>query len=203
MACENVVVSNCILSTPANCLRVGVGDGDIRNALFSNLTLVDSRVGINMISRFPRPPNRGALVENVTFSNLHIDAILALQALHGEGAEPGRGFRHISFNNVHARVTAGAYVGGNADNYAEDFSFRDWDLHIHDEERFPEFVDRVRFPDPIEGCDGDDGGRALPAALYCRHVDGVQAMNVRVHRPRALQRTWLRDTWFEDCRTVE
>lgn len=203
MPCENVVVSNCILSTPANCIRVGVGDGDIRDSVFSNLVFVESRVGINMTSRYPIPPNRGALVENMTFSNLNMDTILALQALHGEGAEPGRKFRHISFNNVRARVTAGAYVGGNADNYAEDFSFRDWDLHIQDETLFPEFVDRVRFPDPIDGCVGEDGKRVLPAALYARYVDGLQARNVRVHRQQPLQRTWLRDIWFEHCRNVE
>ncbi len=201
--CTNVVISNCILSTPANCIRVGVGDGEIRDCLFNNLVLADSRVGINMVSRFPGPWSRGALIENITFSNLSIDAILALQALHGADTQPGGGFRHIRFNNVRARVTAGAYVGGNADNFAEDFSFRDWDLHVHDETVAPEFVDRVRFPDPIEGCDGEDGKRSLPAALYARHVDGLQARNVRVHWDEPLQRSWRNALWFEDCRNVE
>ncbi|MHC4872448.1 MAG: glycoside hydrolase family 28 protein [Planctomycetota bacterium] len=80
--CENVVVSNCVLSTPANGLRVGVGDGTIRNCMFNNIVIADSRVGINMICRFPCPNVRGALIENISFSNFNIDAILALQALH-------------------------------------------------------------------------------------------------------------------------
>ena len=203
MACENVVVSNCILSTPANCIRVGVGEGDIRDCLLNNLVMVNSRVGINMTSCYPIPPNRGALMENITFSNLDIDAILALQALHGEGAEPGRGIRHVSFNSVRARVTAGAYVGGNANNYAEDVNFRDWDIHVQNETLFPSFVDRVRFPEPIDGCDGEDGNRILPAPLYARYVDGVQAHNVRIHWGDNLQRTWLNSMWFEQCRNVE
>ena len=203
MVCANVVVSNCVLSTPANCVRVGVGDGEIRDCLFNNLAFVDSRVGINMVSRFPGPSERGALIENITFSNLNMDVILALQALHGQDAQPGAGFRHISFSNVRARVTAGAYVGGNADNYARDISFRDWDLHVHDETVCPQFVDRVRFPDPIEGCAGPDGRRALPAALYARHVDGLQARNVRVHWEQPLGRTWRKAVWFERCRNVE
>jgi hypothetical protein len=163
----------------------------------------NSRVGINMVSRFSWPWERGALIENITFSNLSMDTILALQALQGAETQPGRGFRHIRFNNVRARVTAGAYVGGNADNYVEDIGFLDWDLHVHDETVAPDFVDRVRFPDPIEGCGGEDGKRALPAALYARHVDGLQARNVRVHWDRPLQRTWRNALWFEDCLHVE
>jgi polygalacturonase len=203
LRCENVVVSNCILSTPANCIRVGVGEGTVRDCLLNNLVMVNSRIGINMTSCYPIPPNRGALMENITFSNLNIDAILALQALHGEGTEVGRGIRHVSFSNVRARVTAGAYVGGNSYNYAEDVSFRDWDIHVHNETLFPSFVDRVRYPEPVEGCTGEDGHRIIPAALYARHVDGIQTRNVRVHWEKPLQRTWLRDVWFDQCRNVE
>ena len=202
-ACEHVTVTNCLLSTPANCIRVGVGDGEIRNCSFNNLDFIDSRVGINMVSRYPRVGKRGTLIENIAFSDLSMDTILALQALHGANTQPGAGFRHVSFTNVRAYVTAGAYVGGNADNYARGFSFRDWDLHCGNEVKHPEAVDRVRYPDPIEGCTGADGERILPAALYARHVDDLQARNVRVHRSQALQRTWLRDTWFEQCLNVE
>jgi len=202
--CENVVVSNCILSTPANCIRVGVGDGTIRDCQLNNLVLANSRVGINMEAWFPGPWTQGASIENITFSNFNIDAILALQVLHGAEAKSPGGLHHINFNNFRVRVTAGAYVGGNVDNYAEDIGFRDWDIHLHDETIAPDFVDRVRFPEPSpEGCEGTDGERALPAGLYGRYVDGVHTRNVRIHRPPSLQRTWLRDVWFDRCRNVE
>jgi polygalacturonase len=201
--CENVVVSNCVLSSPANCLRVGVGDGVIRNCMFTNLIFVESRVGINIISRFPRFRERGVLIENISFSNITIDAILAIQALHGKTAHPERGMKHITFHDLRANVTAGAYISGNSDGNAEDISFRDCDFYVQDEALFPEFVDRVRFPDPIDGCDGEDGERALPAALYGRHIDGLQVRNVRVRFDENLTRTWLNALWFESCENVE
>lgn len=202
-ACENVVITNCNLSSPANGVRVGVGDGVIRNCLLSNLTITDSRVGINMEAWFPGPWSRGTVIEHVTFSNIHIDAILALQALHGAECEKGRGLRHVTFSNFRILVTGGAYLGGNATNFARDISFRDWDIHLRNETVAPNFIDRVRYPEPIEGCTGDDGSRILPAGLYVRHVDGVRARNVRVHRDEPLNRTWLKDTWFDACRNVE
>jgi len=201
--CQNVVVSNCVLSSPANCIRVGVGDGHIRDCMFNNLVIADCRVGINMISRFPGPWSCGALMENITFSNINIDAILAIQALHGAEALPGRGLKHITFSNIRAKVTAGAYIGGNAQCDAEDISFRDCDFYVQDEKVFPEFVDRVRFPEPIEGCTGEDGSRILPAPLYAKYIDGLQASNVRVHWDDNLQRTWLKAIWFEQCKNVE
>lgn len=202
-SCENVVVSNCVLSSPANCLRVGVGDGDIRDCLLHNLVFVNSRVGINMIARFPGPWKRGALMEHITFSNIQMDTILGLQALHGEPIAAGRGMRHISFRHIRARVTAGAYLGGQPECHAHNISFHDWDLHVHNETIAPDFIDRVRYPEPIAGCNGGDGQpRALPAALYVRHVKGLTARDIRVHRHSLLSRNLLRDTWFDQCQEV-
>ncbi|MCX7591701.1 MAG: glycosyl hydrolase family 28 protein, partial [Kiritimatiellae bacterium] len=79
-ACENVVVTNCLLSSPTCGIRVGYeGDGPIRNCAFSNLVMYNTRTGINML--VPRHEEIGILhgpsIEHLTFSNIVMDTKLA------------------------------------------------------------------------------------------------------------------------------
>jgi len=47
--CERVCVSNCALTSYTNGIRIGwINDGTIRNCVFSNLTITDSRNGISI-----------------------------------------------------------------------------------------------------------------------------------------------------------
>ena len=55
----------------------------------------------------------------------------------------------------------------------------------------------------IDECSGEDGSRILPAPLYAKYIDGLQACNVRVHWDDNLKRTWLKAIWFEQCKNVE
>ena len=49
-ACENVTVSNCVLSSTCCAVRIGYeGDSPIRNCTFSNLVMPHTRTGINML----------------------------------------------------------------------------------------------------------------------------------------------------------
>lgn len=69
---ENVVVSNCILTSGgANAIRIGVGDGHIKNAVFSNLVLTKSVGGIHVQSKYSdNGLPTGTHIQNVRFSNI-------------------------------------------------------------------------------------------------------------------------------------
>lgn len=69
---ENVVVTNCILrSGGANAIRIGVGDGFIKNAVFSNLILTQSVGGIHIQSKYSNNGlPTGTHISNVRFSNI-------------------------------------------------------------------------------------------------------------------------------------
>ena len=56
--CEHVVVQNCVLSTPCNAIRIGVGDGVVRDCSLSNIIVKDSRTGIS-IGWFESSSGRG------------------------------------------------------------------------------------------------------------------------------------------------
>ena len=69
---ENVVVTNCILSSGgANAIRIGVGDGHIKNAVFSNLILTKSVGGIHIQSKYSdNGQPTGTHIQNIRFSNV-------------------------------------------------------------------------------------------------------------------------------------
>ena len=95
--CEHVQVSNCILSSfNDNAVRVGVGNGSIRNCSFENLVIEGSRTGICLISRFS-PTSLGTFIEDLSFRNLRIEAKrpFNIKLLNVEGQEPLKEFRYI------------------------------------------------------------------------------------------------------------
>ena len=202
-ACENVVVSNCVLHTPCNCVRVGVGDGTVRNCSLSNLVMADARTGINVISRYNERTPRGTLIENISFANLTMDVTLPLQITHGADPDPEAGIRNLSIRNVRAYVTAGSYIGGNPGNPVRGVCLQDWDLHIHGGTDNEAFVEAVPYPYGIFGNTGVEGRPAVPAAIYARYTVGLRLQNFRVHWGAELARVWRHAMWFEDGIAIE
>ena len=79
--CEKITVTNCNITSHSGGVRVGwYNDGVIRDCAFSNLTITDSTVGVDI--RLPDTPEGGrgsdegfedTLIENLSFSNILID----------------------------------------------------------------------------------------------------------------------------------
>ena len=100
--CEYVTITNCILKTICNSFRIGVGDGVIRNIVISNCIIHESRMGVTLCSKYS--PRKGALLENIQFENLRIDAELPIAILTnswsrdmGPSLQP---IRDISFHHI-------------------------------------------------------------------------------------------------------
>ena len=73
--CEDVVISNCIITSYLDYgIRIGVGNGIIRNCSFSNIIIKNSLNGIGVTCRFS-PAGSCTTVENVSFNGVSIDAL--------------------------------------------------------------------------------------------------------------------------------
>ena len=82
--CERVTVTNCTLSSFQACIRIAwIGDGEIKNCVFSNLTFTNSNCGIRLhIPGVPEgKPNNftddggdATHIENLLFENIAIDS---------------------------------------------------------------------------------------------------------------------------------
>ena len=83
--CENVTVTNCTLSSGCNAIRLGVGEGRIHDAVFSNLVIYDSPNAFNVVSGYTRT-ERGADIFRIRFSNIlaNVDRLMKIHHMRGD-----------------------------------------------------------------------------------------------------------------------
>jgi hypothetical protein len=185
-----VTVTNCVLASPCNAVRVGVGDGTVRNCRLSNLVIAEARTGINMVSRYSDSVPRGTCIEGIRFSDVTMSVVVPLQVIVGTGAVAPAGIRDVSFRGFHVVAEAGGYLGGNADIPLCNIDIRDWDLQLGGGSDNTDFQAAVPFPYRIFGHHGRDGSPALPAALYAVHAQWVSFCGVRLRWAEDLGAVW-------------
>ncbi len=126
--CENVTVTNCVLHTRCNAIRVGVGGGVIRNCSFSNIVIRDSGLGINVISNYSGVKGRGVDIQHIRFADMLIDAHMPVYISTGEsGSAP---VSDIVLSDMTIRGGTVSFVGGMPDNPVSGVTFRNMDLTV-------------------------------------------------------------------------
>lgn len=122
--CERVCVSNCALTSNTNGIRIGwINDGTIRNCVFSNIVITDSRCGISIFlpyrirqsgnvrifdSKNPISTDVGreeTQIENILFDTVMMSGIYRNPIRIGIDQNEGvrcKGIDNIRFSNVHA-----------------------------------------------------------------------------------------------------
>lgn len=121
--CEDIVVSNCILSSPPACgIRVGYeGDSPIKNCTFSNLAMYNSNHGVDIISILPNDKGdnssitKGTRVENIQFDNIVMQdvrqPIYLWMGNERENAESSFYIRNIQISNLIASGAGDSFIG--------------------------------------------------------------------------------------------
>ena len=122
--CEYVTVTNCTLSSECNAIRLGVGEGLIREATFSNIVIYDSKNAFNIVSGYTRN-EKGASVEGIIFSNIRIGAerLLKIHHMRGEGR-----FKDIIFDGISGQVANDSQIWAKKDYPFESILFRNVDI---------------------------------------------------------------------------
>jgi polygalacturonase len=195
--CENVTVTNCILSSPCNAIRIGVADGTVRRCVLSNIVIDNSRTGINMICRYSDRVASGTCIEDVHFADVVMDVCLPVVVGVGEGAERPAAIRDVSFSRFHIRASAGAQVAGSSQVPVERVRFDDIDWTVVGGTENLELVDAVPPQLARHGYHGKAGRPALPYALY-----GTGLADAEFHR---LRFRWERPSpvWRSGLHVVE
>lgn len=124
-ACENVAITNCVLHTRCNAVRIGVGGGVIRNCVLSNLLIRESSIGVNVVSRYPGTAS-SVEIRNIRLSNLEIDALMPIYL--STGAEGDAPVSDIALSDIGARGRTLSYIGGNAGNPIRNITLHNVDL---------------------------------------------------------------------------
>ncbi len=137
--CENLVVSNCVLDSFSEGIRIGCpSDGIIRNCTFANLVIRSHSNGI--ACDHPRgylcPPGSAgtAVIHDVLFSNVVIDCgKTPIKVAVAEGIALPR-LEGLSFQHVRIRSGGPCVVQGNAATTIRDVSFSHMTIETAGEE---------------------------------------------------------------------
>lgn len=121
--CADVTVEDCALSSDCNAIRMGVGNGEIRDCAFRRIRIRDTRYAVNAVGAWSCP-ERGVDIRRIAFEDMDIEARgfckfyykfaqgsvfedITFRDIRGAVEEPsifedapGRPFRNFSFNNV-------------------------------------------------------------------------------------------------------
>ena len=129
--CAHVMVSNCSLSSPCNCVRVGVGEGCIHDAVFSNVVAHDARTAIDFVSSWRAQATKGVDIRNIRFMNWIVDCQILFH-LHGgplaSGVTREAVTEDLSFVGFSGRASGESAISGLPNSPARRLLFRDIDV---------------------------------------------------------------------------
>jgi polygalacturonase len=183
--CEDIVVTNCVLrSKPACAVRIGYeGDSVIRNCAFSNLTIQDADIGLDIISILPGPSpscsvTKGTRCENITFTNIAMRDVNRAIFFWMGNQTANRAQVHLKdilVSNVVAQSRIGSYIGGFTAKDAENITLSNVRLTLTGE-----------MPSQAAASGTDIwGGTPNPYGLYCAQIDGLRIANLDIDARQA------------------
>ncbi len=178
---EYITVTNCVLSGVfADGIRLGVGNGLIRNCKFSNLLIHDSNIGIELASSYLATAGTGVDMENIEFSNIRMDAYRPFQIILGQpryddffGEERNQteaAIRNIHFHQIYGKAELSSRIRGNRTGRIERLTFSDISLDFYGKGPAP-YLDENRHR--------DRGSTA--SAFQIRDTGKILFNNVRVN----------------------
>ena len=171
IACENIAVTNCIMESNCNAIRVSyVGDGVIRNAVISNSIIRNSRRGIVMhIPSLSCTPKRDRkyiikdikqpIVENLLFSNMIVEANQPV-FLYLDEDSVAESLRNIMFSNMHIEGISASVICGNKTVPIKNVGFHNIRMILKNGDLMP-----TDFP---------------VQALYCREVHDLEFDSLKI-----------------------
>ena len=133
--CENIRVSNIVCRVSADGVRVGVGNGIIRNVHVSDMTIERAGRGLHVQCCYVKKKKNKVNVKGVDISNVTFERIKVRNAaeavLVGAGYPGSRAkLANIRFDRIDAEFFAPCIVAGNGATRARDVSFSDCTFRV-------------------------------------------------------------------------
>ena len=191
--CEWVTVSNCIFrSAYAHGIRIGVGNGEIRDCSFSNISVLDTHIAIHVNAKYSGDADApGAYIHDLAFRNFHVNVgQLAFVRLDYKfvGTPSQKSIRFLQFDNIDGCVRQPSMLRGNGVADISDINFSNINLRVLGENKHDE---NTRIFCMMEGTDG---------AFELNQVKNVNFFNVRLSYEHP--ECWKCDVAQKDCQNV-
>lgn len=116
--CENIRVSNCLLRSPACAVRIGVGNGKIRNCSLKDLKMYDSSIGLGFCPSYRA--GQCVNIEDLLFENIVFEGRQAFMLIPSWGSVMGEDdptinpVRNITIRNFKGRCTRSSLIAAPA-----------------------------------------------------------------------------------------
>ena len=116
--CDGVEVRNCQLRSPACAVRIGVGNGTLRNCTLKELQIRDSSIGVGLCPSYSR--GKCVEIDNVLFENVYFEGKSPFVMLPFWGSvsledDPAvKRVQNITLRNFHAQCTKASLVAAPA-----------------------------------------------------------------------------------------
>ena len=123
--CARIRVSDCRLASTCNGVRVGVGDGEVRDAMFRNIEIYDTRTAVDFVSSWHRG-GKGVAIDDVTFDGMKVESVLFCRVSPSFAKETRVG--NIRFANVTGRTECDAWITGREGSPIGTVTFENVDL---------------------------------------------------------------------------
>lgn len=127
--CENVVVTNCVVGSSSSVFRIGVGNGTIRNAVFSNIVITRGGIGLHFQSSYS-PGGRGVAISNVTFRDVYAQNLARAFEISAGQEDTTAPIEDIVIDGYHAECFSSSSVWGNAHTRPTRVRLRNIDITV-------------------------------------------------------------------------
>ena len=95
--CAWVTVSACNLSSSCNGIRIGVGEGRIHDAVFSNITISDTKTAFNIVGAYEKN-GRGTDIDGILIKDIRVDSkeLIRIHHMHSKACT----IKDITFDSI-------------------------------------------------------------------------------------------------------
>jgi len=183
--CENITITNCVLASSSSVFRIGVGIGEIRNVLISNLMIHRGGKAFNMITSYSSHGH--ALIEDIRIHNI-ISENVYLPIYMREDHDCY--IKNITISDYHAKAFAGCIFVSDGPGNINHISIKD--MHLSIIPTSPPFTTA----DQEKNCTNLKAGESQ-YLFYLKNTDHISFQNLRTDVDESVQGLW-KDTFFLD-----
>ena len=123
--CQRIRISDCRLSSACNGLRIGVGDGVVRDAVLRNLEIYDTRTAVDVVSCWRRG-GKGVDFENITFDGMKVECRMFCRIYPRYSKTAS--FKGLKFANVSGTTQVPSWITGRKSRPIDEVTFENVDL---------------------------------------------------------------------------
>lgn len=155
-SCENIAISNCVLSSASSVFRIGVGNTTIRNIVISNIIILSGGVGFHFMASLSAKEEQGVTISGISISNVRARDVGHPFIVHGISRKAHSQVSDIVMDGFAIECFANAIIAGTSNSRPHNITLRNGTLKViknpvvlDDPAKYPEMLIQISSADHI------------------------------------------------------